>query len=117
MTEDIALSWLFCALVALLALSAFFAMSETCLMALNRYRLKHLIREGSHGAKLAGKLLTRTDELLSFILAGNTLINAIFNRDYPVVQGATMMIAVIFIFANLFVDLLYGVLDPRISQE
>jgi peptide/nickel transport system permease protein len=48
---------------------------------------------------------------------GNTLINAIFNRDYPVVQGATMMIAVIFIFANLFVDLLYGVLDPRISQE
>ena len=76
MTEDIALSWLFCALVALLALSAFFAMSETCLMALNRYRLKHLIREGSHGAKLAGKLLTRTDELLSFILAGNTLINA-----------------------------------------
>ena len=76
MTDDIALSWLFYALVALLALSAFFAMSETCLMALNRYRLKHLIREGSHGAKLAGKLLTRTDELLSFILAGNTLINA-----------------------------------------
>jgi peptide/nickel transport system permease protein len=48
---------------------------------------------------------------------GNTLINAIFNRDYPVVQAATMMIAVIFIFANLVVDLLYGVLDPRISQE
>ena len=48
---------------------------------------------------------------------GNTLINAIFNRDYPVVQAATMMIAVVFIFANLVVDLLYGVLDPRISQE
>ena len=48
---------------------------------------------------------------------GNTLINAIFNRDYPVVQGATMLLAFIFIFANLFVDLLYGVLDPRISQE
>jgi peptide/nickel transport system permease protein len=48
---------------------------------------------------------------------GNTLINAIFNRDYPVVQAATMMIAFIFIFANLIVDLLYGVLDPRISQE
>jgi Mg2+/Co2+ transporter CorB len=75
-TDDIALSWLFYALIALLASSAFFAMSETCLMALNRYRLKHLIREGSHGAKLAGQLLDRTDELLSFILAGNTLINA-----------------------------------------
>ncbi len=48
---------------------------------------------------------------------GNTLINAIFNRDYPVVQGATMMLAFAFIFANLIVDLLYGVLDPRISQE
>ncbi len=48
---------------------------------------------------------------------GNTLINAIFNRDYPVVQGATMLLAFIFVFANLLVDLLYGVLDPRISQE
>ena len=76
MTGDVPLSWLFYALFALLACSAFFAMSETCLMALNRYRLKHLIREGSRGAKLAGHLLDRTDELLSFILAGNTLINA-----------------------------------------
>ncbi len=48
---------------------------------------------------------------------GNTLINAIFNRDYPVVQAATMLLAFIFIFFNLIVDLLYGVLDPRISQE
>ena len=76
MTDTIHLSWLYYALIALLAASAFFAMSETCLMALNRYRLKHLIREGSHGAKLAGQLLDRTDELLSFILAGNTIINA-----------------------------------------
>ena len=48
---------------------------------------------------------------------GNTLLNAIFNRDYPVVQGATMLLAFIFISANLLVDLIYGVLDPRISQE
>ncbi len=48
---------------------------------------------------------------------GTTLINAFFNRDYPVVQGAPMLLAFIFIFANLIVDLLYGVLDPRISQE
>jgi len=73
---DVPLSWLFYLLAALLAFSAFFAMSETCLMAVNRYRLNHLIREGSRGAKLAGALLERTDELLAFILAGNTLINA-----------------------------------------
>ncbi|HEX7605060.1 MAG TPA: isochorismatase family protein, partial [Usitatibacter sp.] len=76
MTDNIDIGWLFVALAGLCACSAFFAMSETCLMALNRYRLKHLIREGSRGARLAGSLLDRTDELLAFILAGNTLINA-----------------------------------------
>ena len=76
MTDNIPLGYLFGALAALLAFSGFFSMSETCMMALNRYRLKHLIREGNTGAKLAGKLLERTDELLAFILAGNTVINA-----------------------------------------
>lgn len=47
---------------------------------------------------------------------GNTLLQAVFNRDYPLIQAATMLIAVTFIVANLVVDLLYGVLDPRISQ-
>jgi len=75
-TDDIPLSWLFILLATLLASSGFFAMSETCLMAVNRYRLKHLIREGSRGARLAGALLDKLDELLSFILAGNTLLNA-----------------------------------------
>ena len=77
MTDDIPLGWLFAALAALLACSGFFSGSETCLMAVNRYRLKHLIREGSRGARLAGALLDRTDELLAFILAGNTVINAV----------------------------------------
>jgi magnesium and cobalt exporter, CNNM family len=76
MTDHIPLSWLFLALATMLAVSGFFSGSETCMMALNRYRLKHLIREGHMGARLAAKLLGRTDELLSFILAGNTLINA-----------------------------------------
>ena len=76
MTDNIPLGLLFWALAAMLALSGFFAMSETCLMSVNRYRLKHLIREGSRGARLAGALLDRVDELLAFILAGNTVINA-----------------------------------------
>src|SRR3954469_23223585 len=76
MTDDIPLGWLFAALAAMLACSGFFSMSETCMMALNRYRLKHLAREGHRGAKLTTALLDRTDQLLSFILAGNTVINA-----------------------------------------
>lgn len=48
---------------------------------------------------------------------GYVLLNSIFNRDYPLVQGATLMIAVIFVLANLLVDIVYGWLDPRISQH
>jgi peptide/nickel transport system permease protein len=48
---------------------------------------------------------------------GYILLQAIFGRDYPVIQAATLLIAFIFIFANLLVDVLYGVVDPRISQE
>jgi peptide/nickel transport system permease protein len=48
---------------------------------------------------------------------GYVLLQAIFGRDYPVIQAMTLMIAFTFIFANLLVDILYGILDPRISQE
>jgi Mg2+/Co2+ transporter CorB len=81
MTDHILLAWLFVWLGVLLALSGFFAMSETCLMALNRYRLKHLVSEGHRGARLAARLLVRTDELLSFILAGKTVMNAATTVD------------------------------------
>jgi peptide/nickel transport system permease protein len=45
---------------------------------------------------------------------GTLLINAIFNRDYPVVQGGMLVIAVVFVVVNLFTDLLYGLVNPRI---
>ena len=67
---------MFGALALLLLCSGFFSMSETCMMAINRYRLKHLVKMGSHGARLTQALLDNTGELLAFILAGNTVINA-----------------------------------------
>lgn len=73
--DDIPLSALVSAFVTLLLLSAFFSASETCMMAVNRYRLKHLVREGHRGAKLAAALLDKTDRLLGVILLGNTLFN------------------------------------------
>ncbi len=76
MSGDIPLSWLYCALATLLAFSGFFSMSETCMMALNRYRLQHLVKQGSRGAIYADRLLRNTEEMLSFILAGNTVLNA-----------------------------------------
>lgn len=47
---------------------------------------------------------------------GYTLLQAIFNRDYPLVQAATLFLAMAFVLINLGVDLLYAFLDPRIKQ-
>jgi peptide/nickel transport system permease protein len=46
---------------------------------------------------------------------GSKLLSAIFQRDYPVVEASTLIIATAFVVVNFFVDVLYGVLDPRIS--
>jgi Mg2+/Co2+ transporter CorB len=62
--------------VVLLALSGFFAMAETAMMASNRYRLRARADQNHRGAKLALALLDQTDKLLGVILLFNTLINA-----------------------------------------
>ncbi|MCX7897192.1 MAG: HlyC/CorC family transporter [Rhodocyclaceae bacterium] len=64
------------ALITLLLLSAFFSMSETGMMAANRYRLRHAAQQGHRGARIALALLERTDRLLGAILLGNNLVNA-----------------------------------------
>ncbi|GAB4560828.1 MAG: ABC transporter permease [Anaerolineae bacterium] len=48
---------------------------------------------------------------------GRVLIQGILNRDYPVVQGAILVVSAIFVFTNLLVDILYTVIDPRIRYE
>ena len=75
MGDDVPLSALFGVLFILLALSAFFSGSETALMSLNRYRLRHKARQGHRGARLAEKLLARPDRLIGLILLGNNLVN------------------------------------------
>lgn len=57
----------------LLACTAFFSLAETSLMSLNRYRMKHLAKQGHRGARLASVLLAKTDKVLGVILLGNTL--------------------------------------------
>jgi Putative Mg2+ and Co2+ transporter CorB len=74
--NDISIGVLLLALLALLLLSAFFSASETSMMAINRYRLRHLARQGHRGAKRTADLLASTDKLLGVILLGNNLINA-----------------------------------------
>lgn len=65
-------------LVAILILaiaSAYFSGSETAMMSLNRYRLRHLVKEGHGGARRASALLARPDRLLGVILIGNNFVN------------------------------------------
>ena len=75
MGDDVPLASLVSLLVVLLMLSAFFSGSETALMTLNRYQLRHKAREGHRGARLAEKLLKRPDRLIGLILLGNNLVN------------------------------------------
>lgn len=73
--NDIPLGFLFATLAVLLFLSAFFSSSETGMLSLNRYRLKHLADSGHRAAMLAEKLLGAPERLISVILIGNNLVN------------------------------------------
>lgn len=73
--EDMPLHLMLIGLVFLLILSGFFSLSETSMMAINRYRLRHLAKQGHRGARLTVKLLEKTDRLLGVILLGNNLLN------------------------------------------
>ncbi|HEU5177815.1 MAG TPA: CNNM domain-containing protein, partial [Burkholderiales bacterium] len=74
--DDLSLNWMITALVVLLVVSGFFSIAETSMMAINRYRLKHMVAQGHGGAARVEALLKRTDRLLGAILIGNNLVNA-----------------------------------------
>ncbi|ASJ37708.1 HlyC/CorC family transporter [Vibrio vulnificus] len=73
--DDISTGILFALLACLIVISGYFSGSETGMMSLNRYRLKHLANSGHKGAKRVEKLLSRPDRLIGLILIGNNLVN------------------------------------------
>jgi peptide/nickel transport system permease protein len=87
--------------------------------------LKHALRNAlvpvvtviglQFGALLAGAVITET--VFTWPGIGGLLVVSILARDYPVVQGAVLLIAVSFIAVNLIVDLVYGFIDPRIRYD
>ena len=68
-------SYLLMSIGVMILLSAYFSGTETAMMALNRYRLRHLVRRGNRCAKKADSMLQRQDRLLGVILVGNNLVN------------------------------------------
>ena len=87
--------------------------------------LKHALRNAllpvltavslQFGALLGGAVLTET--VFSWPGVGRLLVDSIFSRDYPVVQGVVLVFAVAFILVNLVTDLLYAYVDPRIRYD
>jgi len=73
--SDLSVASMVAIIVVLIGLSAFFASTETALMSLNRYRLRHQAQTGNRSARLAEKLLARPDRLIGIILLGNTFAN------------------------------------------
>jgi peptide/nickel transport system permease protein len=67
------------------------------------------------GAIMGGSIII--EQIFGLPGIGWTMIQAIFNRDYPVVQAASLFLAVIFVVINLLVDLTYAFLDPRIKYS
>ena len=67
------------------------------------------------GSLLSGAVLTET--VFSLPGVGTSLVQGILARDYPVIQGFTLVIAIIFVLVNLIVDISYAYLDPRIRLE
>jgi len=66
------------------------------------------------GSLLTGAVITET--IFSWPGIGRLLIQAIFLRDYPLVQGCVLVFSVLYLLVNFSADLMYGILDPRIHM-
>ena len=110
--DDIPIGALFAALAVLILLSAFFSGSETAMMALNRYRLKHLRDQKHKGAMRASALLEKPDRLIGLILLGNNFVNILASSIATIIAirlygevgiaiAALLLTVVILIFAEV----------------
>lgn len=116
------------ALSTLIFLSAFFSISETALMALNRHRVKHLAKRGNKLAQITLWLLDRTEKVLSLILIANTVVNALatglitaiaismFGNDETVIAAATGVVAfLIIVFSEITPKVIGATYPERIA--
>lgn len=126
--DDIPTSVLLGTLLVLLILSAFFSITETSMMALNRYRLKHLAQRGHRGARLTAQLLAKTDKLLGVILLGSTLVNAasatvaavlsvrfLGNAEFALTIGALSVTFVTLVFSEITPKVVGATYPERIA--
>jgi len=113
-------------LIFLIFASAYFSSSETAMMSLNRYRMKHLQRTGHTGARRASRLLESPDRLIGVILIGNNFVNilaasiatslaiALFGRPEPLITTGVLTL-VILIFAEVTPKTVAALYPERIA--
>lgn len=102
MLDHVSTSTLIIILVVMVVVSAYFSASETGMMTLNRYRLRHLSKQGNRAARRVEKLLRRPDRLISLVLIGNNLVN--------ILASALATIVGIRLYGNAGVAIATGVL-------
>ncbi|HEX4152061.1 MAG TPA: HlyC/CorC family transporter [Steroidobacteraceae bacterium] len=121
--EHFSLGVLFAALGVLLLLAAFLAGSETALMRLNRYRLRHRAKLGNRGARLTEALLAHPDRLIGLILLLSTVVNVVtptlvglitfrMGGDYLIAAGVIALTFVMLIFCEV-APKTFGALHPE----
>ena len=126
MSDDIPLEYLFVILAILILLSAFFSGTETALMRVNKYRVRHLAKKGNKSAKLAEKLLKKPDKLIAFILLGTNLVNFIaaslvgvvsmeIGGPTGVVVGTILLTAVVLLFCESIPKTVAAIFPERIA--
>ncbi|MCX4025535.1 HlyC/CorC family transporter [Endozoicomonas sp. SM1973] len=124
--NEVPLGFLFGALFVLILLSAFFSSSETGMMALNRYRLRHLVNSKHRAATLASRLLERPDRLIGVILIGNNFVNILASSiatviairvlgEAGIVIATVLLTLVILIFAEVTPKTLAALHPERIA--
>ncbi len=124
--NETSLTALFIILAGLILLSAFFSSSETGMMSLNRYRLKHMAKTGHKGAKRAQSLLNRTDQLIGVILIGNNFVNIFASAiatviairiwgDAGIAIATVLLTIVILIFAEVTPKTLAALFPEKIA--
>ncbi|MGN8159240.1 HlyC/CorC family transporter [Salinisphaera sp. RV14] len=117
---------LFGILILMLVLSAFFSGSETGLMTVNRYRMKHMAKSGHGGARRAAEMLEAPDKLIGLILLGNNLVNIIASSlatvigirlygDFGVVLSTIALTIVVLVFSEVTPKTLSALYPERIA--
>ncbi|WP_186374339.1 HlyC/CorC family transporter [Yersinia similis] len=124
--EHVSTSSLIIILVIMIIVSAYFSASETGMMTLNRYRLRHLSKQGNRAARRVEKLLHRPDRLISLVLIGNNLVNILASAlativgirlygDAGVAIATGVLTFVVLIFAEVMPKTIAALYPERVA--